>query len=344
MARGVTSRFIGFLIFGFIGWISVGYVPFEFGGFSYHREMFMVVAGCLGFIVGPYVIVNPIRSAFDALNGQPLSLLISGAIGLIVGLVIAALISVPLLGLSGWLGSTLPLVVSVVVGFAGLLLGIKREREIGGVLPRSLRSPYVPGQSITSVLVDTSAIIDGRIADIAETGFMKIALMVPSFILDELRHIADSSDDLRRSKGRRGLEILGRLRKAVEVEVAVIDVDLGQVDEVDSKLVSLAKEMGAAILTTDFNLNRVAQLQEVEVLNINDLADALKPILLPGEELSVNILQEGKESGQGVAYLDDGTMVVVEDGQRYLNMVHTVVVSRVLQTSAGRIIFADPKG
>ena len=128
------------------------------------------------------------------------------------------------------------------------------------------------------------------------------------------------------------------------MEVAVIDVDLGQVDEVDSKLVSLAKEMGAAILTTDFNLNRVAQLQEVEVLNINDLADALKPILLPGEELSVNILQEGKESGQGVAYLDDGTMVVVEDGQRYLNMVHTVVVSRVLQTSAGRIIFADPKG
>ena len=259
-------------------------------------------------------------------------------------MVIAALISVPLFGLSGWFGSTLPLVVSVVIGLAGLFLGVKREREIGGVLPRSLRSPYIPGQASSSVLVDTSAIIDGRIADIAETGFMKTALMVPSFILDELRHIADSSDDLRRSKGRRGLEILGRLRKAVQVEVIVLHVDLAQVDEVDSKLVSMAKDMDAAILTTDFNLNRVAQLQEVEVLNINDLAGALKPILLPGEELSVNILQAGKESGQGVAYLDDGTMVVVEDGQRYLNMVHTVVVSRILQTSAGRIIFADPKG
>jgi uncharacterized protein YacL len=194
-----------------------------------------------------------------------------------------------------------------------------------------------------NILVDTSAIIDGRIADLSITGFLEGVLVVPRFVLDELRHIADSSDSLRRSRGRRGLEVLGRLRKDPTVPMEVLDVGVGVGDEVDSQLVRLAKGMKSPILTTDYNLNRVAELQGVQVLNVNELANALKSIVLPGEELRVNIVQEGKEAGQGVAYLDDGTMVVVEGGRRYLNAFHDVVVTRVLQTAAGRIIFAQPK-
>jgi uncharacterized protein YacL len=168
-------------------------------------------------------------------------------------------------------------------------------------------------------------------------------LVVPRFILDELRHIADSSDPLRRNRGRRGLEVLGRLRQDDKVSLEVLDIGLSNGDEVDSQLVLLAQSMGSSILTTDYNLNRVAELQGVQVLNVNELANALKSIVMPGEEMRVHIVQEGKEAGQGVAYLDDGTMVVVEGGRRYLSSFHDVVVTRVLQTAAGRIIFAQPK-
>jgi uncharacterized protein YacL len=191
--------------------------------------------------------------------------------------------------------------------------------------------------------VDTSAIIDGRIADVSITGFLEGSLLVPRFVLDELRHIADSSDPLRRNRGRRGLEVLARLRKDDIVPLEVLDVGVDGV-EVDARLVQLARSMQSSILTTDYNLNRVAELQGVQVLNVNELANALKSIVIPGEELRVNIVQEGKEAGQGVAYLDDGTMVVIEGGRRYINSSHDVVVSRVLQTAAGRIIFAQPKG
>ena len=192
-------------------------------------------------------------------------------------------------------------------------------------------------------MVDTSAIIDGRIADLTATGFVEGILVVPRFVLDELRHIADSSDPLRRNRGRRGLEVLGRLRREEGISLEVLDVGVSHSNEVDSELVYLARSMKVPILTTDYNLNRVAELQEVQVLNVNELANALKSIVLPGEELRVNIVQEGKEPGQGVAYLDDGTMVVVEGGRRYINAHHDVVVTRVLQTAAGRIIFAQSK-
>ena len=162
-------------------------------------------------------------------------------------------------------------------------------------------------------------------------------------MLDELRHIADSSDSMRRSRGRRGLEVLGRLRKDSTIPLEVLDVGVNRGEEVDARLVQLARNMKSPILTTDYNLNRVAELQGVQVLNVNELANALKSIVLPSEDLRVNIVQEGKEPGQGVAYLDDGTMVVVEGGKRYLNAFHDVVVTRVLQTAAGRIIFAQPK-
>ena len=279
----------------------------------------------------------------NRVNQIPASTMVAATIGLVVGLVVAVLISIPLFNLDGWFGWGIPLIIIFSLGSVGLWLGTKREGEIRRVLPwdgaRGLASAPRNGR----ILVDTSAIIDGRIADLGQTGFLQGTLLIPGFVLDELRHIADSSDALRRNRGRRGLEILGRLRKETNVPIQILDVDLLNGTDVDRHLVKLAKTLNAPILTTDFNLNRVAELQDIQVLNINELANALKPLVLPGEELTVNIVQEGKEIGQGVAFLDDGTMIVVEGGRRFLHSLHDVTVTRVLQTAAGRIIFAQPK-
>jgi len=193
------------------------------------------------------------------------------------------------------------------------------------------------------ILLDTSAIIDGRIADISQTGFLRGTLTIPRFVLDELRHIADSGDALRRNRGRRGLEMLNRLRKEANVKIDILDVDMRNGMEVDGKLIVLAKRLQAPIVTTDFNLNRVAELQGIKALNVNELANTLKPVVIPGEEMLVRIIQEGKEARQGVAFLDDGTMIVVEDGKQHMNKYLDVNITRVLQTAAGRIIFAQLK-
>jgi uncharacterized protein YacL len=192
--------------------------------------------------------------------------------------------------------------------------------------------------------LDTSVIIDGRIADVSQTGFIFGTLLVPRFVLNELQHIADSADVLRRNRGRRGLDILNRLQKDARALVRITDMDVEDVREVDDKLVMLSKQLGCPVLTNDYNLNRVAELQGVAVLNINELANAVKAVFLPGEAMQVKVIQEGKEAGQGVAYLDDGTMIVVEDGRRHLNHTLNVIVTKVLQTAAGRMIFARPDG
>ena len=287
--------------------------------------------------------IKPLQKLMDAVNRVPASTLVSSTIGLVVGLVVAALISVPLFNLGGWLSWGLPLIITGCLGALGLFLGASREREMRRFLPREAGDNSISNALRGNILVDTSAIIDGRIAELGQTGFLQGTLLIPGFVLDELRHIADSSDSLRRSRGRRGLEALAKLRKETTVPIQVLDADLRNGAEVDGQLVKLAKAMKAPILTTDFNLNRVAELQGILVLNVNELANALKPMVIPGEELTVNIIQEGKEVGQGVAFLDDGTMVVVEGGRRYLNSLHNVTVTRVLQTAAGRIIFAQPK-
>ena len=193
------------------------------------------------------------------------------------------------------------------------------------------------------IIVDTSAIIDGRIAEIVESGFIYGTLVVPRIVLDELQHIADSSDTLRRNRGRRGLEILSRMQKDPGTPVEIIEDDVPDVAEVDGKLVALARARSRVILTNDYNLNRVAELQGVRVMNINSLANAVKPAVLPGEELRVRVIQEGKEAGQGVGFLDDGTMIVVEGGARHIDHDVDVSVTRVLQTVAGRMIFAQPR-
>ncbi|PKB57043.1 MAG: twitching motility protein PilT [SAR202 cluster bacterium Casp-Chloro-G3] len=301
----------------------------------------------LGAFVAPYITLKPLHKGVDFVNGIPGSTLLAGIIGLLVGLIVASLLSIPLYTLDGWLGLVLPLLVIFTLGVTGMWLGMQRARDMQAVFPALEKAkPTNVAANPTrngAILVDTSAIIDGRIADLSVTGFVEGILVVPRFVLDELRHIADSSDPLRRNRGRRGLEVLGRLRQSEKVSLEVLDVGVSQGNEVDSELVYLARSMKIPILTTDYNLNRVAELQGVQVLNVNDLANALKSIVLPGEELRLEIVQEGKEPGQGVAYLDDGTMVVVEGGRSYINSSHDVVVTRVLQTAAGRIIFAQSR-
>jgi uncharacterized protein YacL len=271
----------------------------------------------------------------------PLRNLLGSFIGLILGIMVANLISNALFpNLFNNQQMILPLygLLYGICGYIGIRIGFKKgdEFQIPGWKPFSRGLP----RGENSTILDTSVIIDGRIADITETGFVGGPLLIPQFVLGELQHIADSSDPVKRTRGKRGLEVLHHIQKQVNVDVRIVDTDYPSVKEVDSKLIELAKEVRGKILTNDSNLNKVAELQGIEVLNINELANALKPVVLPGEEMNVKILKEGKEMGQGLAYLDDGTMIVVDNGRRQIGKTIDVVVTSVLQTPAGRMIFA----
>ena len=345
-----TLRIIGAGGLGALGWRLGPYVP-DLPSDGKQIIPWGIVLALVGIPVGafitPYLLLRPWRKTVNYINSIPGSTLLTAAFGALVGLVFAALISIPFYNIDGWMAWGIPIMVSLTLGLAGLLLGGLRGRDVQAVLPSREHTGHSNGVAHEGrngkILVDTSIIIDGRIADLTGTGFLEGTLVVPRFILDELRHIADSSDPLRRNRGRRGLEVLGRLRRDENITLDILDVGITNGDEVDSMLVQMARSMKCPILTTDYNLNRVAEFQGVQVLNVNELANALKSIVLPGEEMRVNIVQEGKELGQGVAYLDDGTMVVVEGGKRYINASHDVTVTRVLQTAAGRIIFAQSK-
>jgi uncharacterized protein YacL len=274
--------------------------------------------------------------------------LVAGIVGLVVGLVFSALLALPLSLLPAPFGLILPFVGCLVFGLLGMGIMIMRQADIFDVIGVSLPALGARGNGRTIkrgeyVLLDTSAIVDGRIADISQTGFIHGTMLIPRFVLDELQHIADSPDSLRRNRGRRGLDMLNKLQKESLVPIQISEVDIDGMGEVDGKLVKVARQLRAPIVTTDFNLNRVAALQGVQVLNINELANAVKSLVLPGEEMLVRLMQEGKEVGQGVGYLDDGTMVVVEGGRRFLGSEIEVSVTRVLQTVAGRMIFAHPR-
>lgn len=262
--------------------------------------------------------------------------------GLIVGLVIGVLLTYPISFLP-FKNAALPLVVTIVCGALGLAVFLLRKEDIITLFTGLPRVRFLRGQGGTSKILDTSAIVDGRIADICKTGFLEGELIIPRFVLRELQQVADSQDPLKRSRGRRGLDILNRMRKEKKVTIRIVDRDFPDIRDVDAKLIKLAKLMGARVITNDFNLNKIAELEGVEVLNINELSNALKPYVLPGEELRVQIIREGKEAEQGVGYLDDGTMVVVEEGKKYINSVVDTVVTSVLQTPAGRMIFARLK-
>jgi len=273
----------------------------------------------------------------------PVQDIVAGSLGLVVGLVIANLMT-GLLGLVPIVGQYLRILAYLVLGYVGLVVAVKKGDEILGLISVGRSSPKgaIKGKP-TYKLLDTSVIIDGRILDISRTGFLEGVLVVPSFVLEELRHVADSADVLRRNRGRRGLDVLNSIQKESTAKVEIMNRDFEEVAEVDSKLIRLAQQLGGKIITTDYNLNKVCEVQGVPVLNINDLANAVKPVVLPGEEMSVLVMREGKEVGQGVAYLDDGTMIVIEQGRRHIGESVPVVVTSALQTSAGRMIFARLK-
>lgn len=277
----------------------------------------------------------------DKLERTPLSHLMAGLAGMAAGLIIAVLLYPALVRLNdgGWLS----LAVAGGLGYTGYMIGYRKKEELKTlVMRRGEKKRDEPAQKTCKIL-DTSVIIDGRIADICKTGFIEGTLIIPEFVLEELQHIADSSDLLKRNRGRRGLDILNKIQKELDVEVTVYEGDFEDISEVDTKLVKLAKLLQGKVITNDFNLNKVCELQGVPVLNINDLANAVKPVVLPGEEIWVQVIKDGKEHGQGVAYLDDGTMIVVEGGGDFIGRTIEVLVTSVLQTSAGRMIFAKPK-
>ena len=305
---------------------------------SYYGFPIALIGLFLGFIIALFVI-----NIEEAIRKVSLRIIFGGVVGMIIGLLIAFLLAYGLNFVSNIMEKqqVVPWIYTLLTGimaYLGLLIGSKKIEEF------SFFGLGQPKDSGDYRILDTSVIIDGRIADISDTGFLQGNLIVPRFVLDELQYIADSSDSMKRSRGRRGLDILNRMQRSVGVNIEISDQDFPKLKGVDAKLVALAKKINAKIVTNDFNLNKVAELQGIRILNVNELANALKPVVLPGETMTVKIIKEGKETGQGVAYLDDGTMIVVDNAQKHQGSNVEVLVTSVLQTTAGRMIFSELKG
>ncbi len=323
----------------------------------------VLIGGLILFLISPLMIRLGRRVANwieRELSKVPTSDIIFGSIGLIVGLIVAYIISRLLMSIPvPFIGTILSVLVAIFLGYLGVSLATKRGQDLSILnsfmgsenekngdeeIEKIKNEGYQPCPKI----LDTSVIIDGRIADICKTQFLEGPLIIPEFVLEELRHVADSSASLKRNRGRRGLDILNIIQKELDIEVKILDHGFEQAYEenleVDVKLLKLAQQLGGKVITNDYNLNKVAEFQGVPVLNINELANAVKPVVLPGEEMEVEVIKDGKESGQGLAYLDDGTMIVVESGRKYIGKTIEVLVTSVLQTAAGRMIFAKPKG
>ncbi|MEM7119186.1 MAG: PIN domain-containing protein [Chloroflexota bacterium] len=342
----LVGAIIGAIVFGFLGDNVAELLQAPTQAYVF---VFMLLGILGGLILTPYFTVRPMRRVRQNVAIMAPERLLAIIVGLFMGLIAAALVSLPLSLLPSPFRQLMPIVAALVFCYLSVVMLTMRQNDIRGVLPKIGAASQATAQTAetkeasshaNSLLLDTSVIIDGRITDISKTGFLRSTLLVPNFILLELQHIADSSDALRRNRGRRGLDVLSILRDESPVPVEITDMDVTEVKDADSKLVALARHLKCPIMTNDYNLNRVAELQGVSVLNINDLANAVKAAYLPGETLRVEIIQEGKEVGQGVGYLEDGTMVVVEDGQRHINRMLQVTVTKVLQTTAGRMVFA----
>lgn len=345
MSADFIARLAGMVVFAGLG-VYWGIYAGDLTGENHelYAVVFALVGALVGLVITPYITTRPVRKLRSVLARVSSQTLLAGFVGLLSGLIVAALLAFPISLLPSPFGDVLPFVGVLLFSYLGIAVFVMRQNDIFSVfrvLPgRGSEAGKQANGAGRTILLDTSVIIDGRIADIARTGFLFGTLLVPRFVLNELQYIADSADSLRRQRGRRGMEVLAELQKESSIPVRITDIDVEGVREVDDKLVILARQLQASILTNDYNLNRVAELQGVPVLNVNELANAVKSVLLPGEQLTVNIIQEGKEANQGVGYLDDGTMVVVEDGRGHLNQQATVMVTKVLQTAAGRMIFA----
>ena len=339
-------------------------------GYSYIHWLFAIVSvlffSWIGWVITPFLIKFLLKYSevvASVLAKAPSADIIVSLIGVLVGLILANLIGTPFSRLP-IIGSYIPIILSIVLALTGAKVALYKSKDILGLFYRSQPSdnaiPDNGGETVLdqqeetvvdaasmpvelasfNKLLDTSVIIDGRIADILKTGFLEGNLVIPHFVLDELQRLSDSSDNLKRAKGRRGLDLIHELQEVTGHVVIVKDLEYDAFRDVDSKLIALAKDTGSAIVTNDFNLNKVASIQGIRVLNINDLANAVKPVVIPGEEMTAYLLREGKESGQAIAYLQDGTMIVVEGGRKYIGNKIRVAVTSVLQTSAGRMIFA----
>jgi uncharacterized protein YacL len=331
-----------FFNIGIFGITMTTIMSFIFGG---------LVGGAIGFILAPYLIRQLWQFTYwveAKLNKMPVYDVLAGALGLAVGLIISNLLGSAFLPIP-LVGKYVPGVLSIILGYLGINVAIRKRDELFSLfasLPKLGKDKQKDGKAGNIhqyKILDTSVIIDGRIADICKSGFIEGTLVIPVFVLEELQHIADSSDLLKRNRGRRGLDILNRIQKELNMVVQIDNRDFDDISEVDSKLVKLGQILKAKVVTNDYNLNKVAELQGVPVLNINELSNAVKPVVLPGEEMVVHVVKDGKELGQGVAYLDDGTMIVVDGGRRHIGETIGVLVTSVLQTAAGRMIFAKPK-
>ncbi|GIP36232.1 PIN/TRAM domain-containing protein [Paenibacillus sp. J2TS4] len=346
----IIGGIMGFQWNGYLGEGALQWLQLLLGQTELQGQVYWMIGmgAAAGYAVALFATLSGRRFLHREGSGagqMPLPELLTGIAGMLIGLLIAVLLFPSLDRLAGG-NSVLPVAVTFLLGIGGFRWGCSQHGEFADLLlkMRTIQDPAADGSLVEEhKILDTSVIIDGRIADICKTGFIEGILVIPEFVLEELQHIADSSDLLKRNRGRRGLDILNKIQKELEVKVLIYEGDFEDISEVDSKLVRLAKLLRGKVITNDFNLNKVCELQGVSVLNINDLANAVKPVVLPGEEIMIQIIKDGKEYGQGVAYLDDGTMIVVEGGREYIGMTMEVMVTSVLQTSAGRMIFAKPK-
>jgi uncharacterized protein YacL len=341
-----ASRLIGLVVFTLAG-IRMGIDLAGYISLSPESSGFIFgLAGMLfGIVITPWITTRPVRALRRSISEWPAERLLMSITGLLFGLLIALLAAYPISLLGGAFGIYTPIALAIISGYLGLTAFGVRAREFadlfGGRSGRGAsRGPVVGARKL---LLDTSVLIDGRITDIAETGFLGGVLLVPRFVLSELHRVADSSDPLRRNRGRRGLNMLNKLQRSEVVAVRIVEEDFEDISAVDDKLIALALQINASVVTNDYNLNQVANAQSVEVLNINQLANAVRSIYIPGEKFAIRVFQEGKDEGQGVGYLEDGTMVVVENGRRYMDRTITVEVTKLINRETGRMIFAVPE-
>lgn len=356
----MAKRFLNFFIIllGGISGFALVYLLDEFGllkSISGYPKTAIYIIGIIIFSLIFYMVFPKIIKGIEKstknvelqLSKLPLSEVVFGTIGMIAGLVVASLISNPLLAIEfGFVGKIPMVVLSILIyfalGYLGLRIGRSSKTDLVNIAQKvKVQKDKSTKKSVDNYMkiLDTSVIIDGRIKDILEAGFIEGKIIVPIFVLEELQHIADSENDLRRQKGRRGLDVLKMIQNSSYSDVEISQKRYPEIEEVDSKILQMAKELKAKVLTNDYNLNKVAAVRDIEVLNINELANAMKPIVIPGEQMTVTIIKDGKESNQGLAYLDDGTMVVVEDGKNYIGKTMATTVTSVLQTAAGKMIF-----
>lgn len=356
----ILGLLIGFVLADAIRKSAIGreYLTNIFLQVSFY-VILIAIFGIILFILSPFIykairkFITFIEKGISKLSPSEI---IFGAVGAIVALILALVITLPLStflsGLNDMLGPIVSIVINIIAMIIGADIAVKKRDDILSYFEnlkknqskdKKIKNTTNKKIGATPKVLDTSVIIDGRIFDLCQTGFIEGSLVIPTFVLDELRHISDCSDSLKRTRGRRGLDILNKIQKELPIEVDMWEGDFPEIAEVDIKLLKLAQKLNGKVVTNDYNLNKVAEFQGVPVLNINELANAIKPVVLPGEEMTLTVVKDGKESGQGVAYLDDGTMIVVEGGRKYMGKEITVVVTSVLQTAAGRMIFAKSK-